>query len=165
MMLIGKTNDAQPASLRALGQTRPVNVRGHIGMTDFFKGGGKMSMLRSNLQRAGSAMLRDEFFAKHRTAGTLQIRTQHRHLASTFEEIGHADMTAHVDWTSLAERAQRCGLSIIGFTDQHHFITGIISEFGRGGSPEPPANASPARTDWGQSPLPFDSKRKRELPT
>jgi SAM-dependent MidA family methyltransferase len=70
----------------------------------------------------------DEFYAPYRTNGTLQCRAQHRLFASPFHEIGHADITAHVDWTSLAERAQKCGLSINGFTDQHHFITGIISE-------------------------------------
>ena len=70
----------------------------------------------------------DEFFAPYRTNGTLQYRAQHRLFASPFHEIGHADITAHVDWTSLAERAQKRGLSITGFTDQHHFITGIISE-------------------------------------
>jgi SAM-dependent MidA family methyltransferase len=108
---------------------------------------------------------RDEFFAEYRTAGTLQIRAQHGRLASPFEEIGRADVAAHVDWTNLAEHAQESGLSIVGFTDQHHFITGIISEFNKGVSPEPPANASPVRTDWDQSPLPFDPKSKRALQT
>jgi SAM-dependent MidA family methyltransferase len=70
----------------------------------------------------------NEFYEPYRTNGTLQCRAQHRLFASPFHEIGHADITAHVDWTSLAERAQKCGLSINGFTDQHHFITGIISE-------------------------------------
>jgi SAM-dependent MidA family methyltransferase len=70
----------------------------------------------------------DEFYAPYRTNGTLQCRAQHRLFASPFHEIGHADITAHIDWTSLAERAQKHGLSISGFTDQHHFITGIISE-------------------------------------
>ena len=70
----------------------------------------------------------DEFFSPYRTNGTLQCRAQHRLFASPFHEIGHADITAHVDWTRLAERAQDCGLSVTGFTDQHHFITGIISE-------------------------------------
>jgi SAM-dependent MidA family methyltransferase len=73
----------------------------------------------------------DEFYAPYRTNGTLQCRAQHRLFASPFHEIGHADITAHVDWTSLAERAQKCGLGINGFTDQHHFITGIISELFR----------------------------------
>ncbi|HEV3149160.1 MAG TPA: SAM-dependent methyltransferase [Chthoniobacterales bacterium] len=70
----------------------------------------------------------DEFFSPYRTNGTLQCRAQHRLFASPFHEIGHADITAHVDWTRLAKRAQDCGLSVTGFTDQHHFITGIISE-------------------------------------
>jgi SAM-dependent MidA family methyltransferase len=71
---------------------------------------------------------RDEFYAPHRTAGTLQVRAQHRRLASPFEQIGHADISAHVDWTSLAEHAEERGLRVHGFTDQHHFITGILSE-------------------------------------
>ena len=74
---------------------------------------------------------RDEFYAPHRSAGTLQVRAQHRLLASPFEQIGHADITAHVDWTSIAERAATCGLQVKGSVDQHHFITGILSELGR----------------------------------
>ncbi len=72
---------------------------------------------------------RDEFYAPYRTAGTLQVREKHRQLASPFEQIGHADITAHVNWTDLAERAESHGLRVAGFTDQHHFVTGIISEF------------------------------------
>ena len=64
-----------------------------------------------------------------------------------------------VDWRSIVERAQTNGLRVAGFTDQHHFLTGIISQFGRGGSSEPPAG------DWGQSPLPDSRKAKRELQT
>jgi SAM-dependent MidA family methyltransferase len=60
---------------------------------------------------------------------TIQIRAQHRHLDSPFDRIGHADITMHVDWRSIAERAQRKGLRVAGFTDQHHFLTGIISEW------------------------------------
>jgi len=74
---------------------------------------------------------RDEFYAPCRTSGTLQVRAQHRHLASPFEQIGHGDISAHLDWTSLAERAEERGLRVHGFTDQHHFITGILSELQR----------------------------------
>jgi len=71
---------------------------------------------------------RAEFYAHHRTNGTLQCRAQHRLFTSPFHEIGHADISAHVDWSSVAERAEAHGLHVGGFTDQHHFITGIISE-------------------------------------
>jgi SAM-dependent MidA family methyltransferase len=90
---------------------------------------------------------------------TVQVRAQHRNLNSPFEQIGYADITMHVDWTSIVERAQANGLRVAGFTDQHHFLTGIISELGKGGSPEPPAG------DCGQSPLPDSPKTTRELQT
>ena len=108
--------------------------------------------------------VRDEFYVQHRRAGTLQVRAQHRVLESPLENIGEADITAHVQWTSIAERAEARGFQIAGFTDQHHFITGIFSELGRGGSPEPPANANPSPGDWGQSPLP-SPKTQRALQT
>jgi SAM-dependent MidA family methyltransferase len=69
-----------------------------------------------------------EFYAPHRSSGTLQVRAQHRRLASPFEQIGCADITSHIEWTSLARRAEANGLRVQGFADQHHFITGIISE-------------------------------------
>ena len=62
---------------------------------------------------------------------TVQVRAQHRHLDSPFEQIGHADITVHVHWASILERARANGLHVAGFTDQHHFLTGIISELGR----------------------------------
>jgi SAM-dependent MidA family methyltransferase len=68
-----------------------------------------------------------EFYAPERTAGTLQCRAEHRAVSSPLEEIGRADITAHVDWTSVAERGQASGLQLIGFTDQHHFITGLLT--------------------------------------
>jgi SAM-dependent MidA family methyltransferase len=64
---------------------------------------------------------RDEF------RETVQVRAHHRHLDSPFEQIGHADITAHVNWTDIVERAEVNGLHLGGFTDQHHFLTGIIS--------------------------------------
>ena len=130
--------------------------------------------LSTKLER-GFVIAVDYGFSRAEFREVLQVRAKHRALDSPFDEIGEADITAHVNWTDLAERAQANGLRVAGFTDQHHFLTGIISEFGRGGSPRraigsgpeaaPPVNASPARTDWGQSPLLFDSKRKRELQT
>ena len=120
--------------------------------------------LSTKLER-GFVIAVDYGFSRAEFREVLQVRAKHRALDSPFDEIGEADITAHVNWTDLAERAEANGLRVAGFTDQHHFLTGIISEFGRADSPEPPANASPARTDWGQSPLPSDSKTKRALQT
>jgi len=70
---------------------------------------------------------RDQFYAPERNTGTLQCYARHRTMTSPLQEIGQTDISAHVDWTSLAERAQECGLTLTGFTDQYHFITGLIS--------------------------------------
>jgi SAM-dependent MidA family methyltransferase len=70
---------------------------------------------------------RAEFYAPARARGTLQSYAAHRALASPFEKIGESDITAHIEWTSLAEHAENCGLTIAGFTDQHHFLTGLLA--------------------------------------
>lgn len=70
---------------------------------------------------------REEFFAPQRTTGTLRAFAQHRRLASPLVALGRADITAHVEWTSLVERAERSGLRATGFADQHHFMTGLLA--------------------------------------
>jgi SAM-dependent MidA family methyltransferase len=60
--------------------------------------------------------------------GTLQCRANHQIVDSPLERVGECDITSHVDWTSIATRARRQTFEIAGFTDQHHFLTGIISE-------------------------------------
>jgi SAM-dependent MidA family methyltransferase len=60
---------------------------------------------------------------------TIQVRAQHRQLASPFQQVGHADITAHIDWKSIVSRARRTGLRVAGFTDQHHFLMGIVSRW------------------------------------
>ena len=77
---------------------------------------------------------RDQFYAEERSIGTLQCYAGHRRGASPLEAIGQTDITAHVDWTSVAERAEDCGLTLTGFTDQHHFITGLLSRMAAEGA-------------------------------
>jgi len=81
----------------------------------------------------------------------VQVRAQHRHLDSPFEQIGEADITIALDWRSIIDRAQANGFGVAGFTDQHHFLTGILSRF--------------ESRDF-KSSLAFDSRKaKRELQT
>jgi SAM-dependent MidA family methyltransferase len=72
---------------------------------------------------------RTEFYSLQRSRGSLQVRANQKKLSSPFQEIGLADISVHVEWTTLAEAAQSSGARPIGFTDQHHFFTGIISTF------------------------------------
>jgi SAM-dependent MidA family methyltransferase len=82
--------------------------------------------LSTKLQR-GFVIAVDYGFSRAEFREVLQVRTKHRTLDSPLEEIGEADITTHVNWTDLAERAEANGLRLAGFTDQHHFLTGIIS--------------------------------------
>ncbi len=70
---------------------------------------------------------RTEYFAAERTSGTLQGYAGHRTVSSPLHDIGRADIASHVEWTSVAETAEARGLAIVGFTDQHHFMTGMLS--------------------------------------
>jgi SAM-dependent MidA family methyltransferase len=100
----------------------------------------------------------------------VQVRARHKHLDSPFEKIGEADITMHVDWSSIVRRAKASGMRVAGFADQYHFLTGIISQLDGGGSPQSRAS------DWGPvtgakqrpgvpSSLAVSPKAKRELQT
>jgi SAM-dependent MidA family methyltransferase len=83
--------------------------------------------LAAKLER-GFVVAVDYGFARAEFREVVQARAQHRYLDSPFERIGEADITMHVNWTDIVERAESNGLRVAGFTDQHHFVTGIISE-------------------------------------
>lgn len=68
---------------------------------------------------------RSEFFAPERLSGTLRAYAAHRLEPDPLARPGELDLTAHVEFTSVIERAQRAGLALAGFTDQHHFMVGL----------------------------------------
>jgi SAM-dependent MidA family methyltransferase len=80
----------------------------------------------ANLRR-GFAIVSDYGHPRSRFHQSVHVRAQHRQLDSPFAQIGHADITMHVNWSDIAARAEANGLSIAGFTDQHHFLTGILT--------------------------------------
>ncbi|MGH8093033.1 MAG: class I SAM-dependent methyltransferase [Chthoniobacterales bacterium] len=76
---------------------------------------------------ADYGLARPDYYAASRRTGTLQSYAEHRVLPSPLDRVGASDITTHVEWTSTAERAKECGLRIAGFTDQHRFLTGLLS--------------------------------------
>lgn len=109
-----------------------------------------IGQIGANLQ-CGYAIAIDYGSLERKVERTVQVRARHRNLNSPFEQIGYADITMSINWSSIIERARANGLRTAGFTDQHHFLTGIISRFESG--------------DESQS-LFFDSRKaKRELQT
>ncbi len=68
---------------------------------------------------------REEFYAPTRREGTLSGYHAQTRNPDPLEHAGEADITAHVDFTSLAEHAESSGLHFTGYCDQHHFLVGL----------------------------------------
>jgi SAM-dependent MidA family methyltransferase len=67
---------------------------------------------------------RGEYYQPERTEGTLSCYSRHRRSYNPLEQPGEIDITAHVDFTSLAETAEKVSLRVAGYVDQHHFMVG-----------------------------------------
>jgi SAM-dependent MidA family methyltransferase len=67
---------------------------------------------------------RTDFYSPLRTEGTLSAYRNQRREENILERIGETDITAHVDFTAIAEAGLEGGCQLLGFTDQHHFMVG-----------------------------------------
>lgn len=65
---------------------------------------------------------RREYYHPQRQDGTLKCFYQHHHHDNPFMHIGLQDITAHVDFTTIAESADCAGLAVAGFTSQAAFL-------------------------------------------
>jgi SAM-dependent MidA family methyltransferase len=84
----------------------------------------------SKVLASGLALLIDygyprrEYYLRERTDGTLLCHYRHRAHPDPFAFIGLQDITAHVDFTAVAEAGVQAGLEVCGFTTQAHFLLG-----------------------------------------
>lgn len=65
---------------------------------------------------------RTEFYHPQRDQGTLMAHYRHRATADVFVWPGLADITAHVDFTAVAEAAERMGVQVAGFAPQAAYL-------------------------------------------
>jgi SAM-dependent MidA family methyltransferase len=80
-----------------------------------------------------------EYYHPQRNQGTLMCHYRHRSHSDPFVYPGLQDITAHVDFTSIAEAAYHCGLAVAGYTTQAYFllangIQDMINEVEPGGT-------------------------------
>ncbi len=68
---------------------------------------------------------RAEYYLPERSGGTLSAYAAHRRIDNPLALPGECDLTAHVDFTALAEAGTAAGLRVRGFTDQQRFISGL----------------------------------------
>ncbi|MFC5500384.1 class I SAM-dependent methyltransferase [Caenimonas terrae] len=64
----------------------------------------------------------DEYYHPQRHMGTLMCHRGHLADTDPLVDIGHKDITAHVDFTGLALAAQEAGLPVLGYTTQARFL-------------------------------------------
>ncbi len=82
----------------------------------------------ANMLEAGVVLLLDYGFPRHeyyhpeRNTGTLMCHYRHRAHDDPFVYPGLQDITAHVDFTAIAETGQASGLDVSGYTSQAYFL-------------------------------------------
>jgi SAM-dependent MidA family methyltransferase len=88
---------------------------------------GLVASLCQHLER-GALLLIDygfgerEYYHPQRTQGTLMCHYRHRAHDDPFFLTGLQDITAHVDFTAVAEAAVDHGAQLLGYTSQAHFL-------------------------------------------
>ncbi len=63
-----------------------------------------------------------EYYHPQRIGGTLMCHHQHRADPDPLTAVGEKDITAHVNFTTIALAGQDAGLAVLGYTTQAHFL-------------------------------------------
>ena len=81
---------------------------------------------------------RAEYYHPQRRGGTLAVHYRHHVLHDPLWLPGLSDLTAHVDFSAMAEVAFDAGLDVMGYTSQAHFLIncGIADELESAGPAE-----------------------------
>lgn len=103
----------------ALGYTSEINLAGAAWVRS----------LGDVLERGAALIIdygfpRREFYHPDRRRGTLVCHYRHRVHDDPLILVGLQDITAHVDFTALADAALESGFSVAGYTTQAHFLLG-----------------------------------------
>lgn len=67
----------------------------------------------------------DKYYHPQRHEGTLKCYYQHRHHNNPYVNIGHQDITCHVNFTALQKYGELFGLNTLGYTKQALFLMGL----------------------------------------
>ena len=67
----------------------------------------------------------DKYYHAQRSSGTLQCYYRHQRHHNPYLNVGHQDITAHVDFTALERQGKLCGLEKLGKTQQGLFLMAL----------------------------------------
>ncbi len=68
------------------------------------------------------------YYAPFRSHGTLTAYVKHHSVDDVLAEPGMRDITAHIDFTALAQAGEEAGLVPLGFLDQQRFLMGVAHD-------------------------------------
>ena len=80
---------------------------------------------RGYLLVADYGFSREDYYLPQRTEGTLSAYYRQRRESDPLARPGEQDLTAHVEFTTLAQTGLECGLDLLGYGDQHHYLVGL----------------------------------------
>ena len=75
---------------------------------------------------ADYGLLQEDFFAPHRSRGTLRTYSRHQVSSHLLDRAGDQDITAHVNFSLLIAAGESAGLATEQFTQQTNFLKGIV---------------------------------------
>lgn len=96
------------------------------------------ALSRGVLLLADYGFPRAEFYHPDRATGTLMCHYRHRAHSNPLVLVGLQDITAHVDFTAVAEAGIETGLELLGYTSQAMFLLGCGLDEIAAGLPEEP---------------------------
>ena len=125
----GEPPGAELAGIMAACPMRPPGFTTEIctGYQGFFRTLSK-KFLRGFLLAVDYGLTTSALLEEHRSEGTLRCYRNHRPDSRPLDEPGRKDITAHVNYSFLAEGAGRAGWRLEKFTDQHHFLVGAATQ-------------------------------------
>jgi SAM-dependent MidA family methyltransferase len=88
---------------------------------------------------------RSAYYQADRDMGTLMCHRRHQAHDDPYRDVGLQDITAHVDFTAVAEAAAAAGLEVAGFTTQANFLIGCGIDRLMADAPDPMAAALEAK--------------------
>lgn len=115
-----------PAALAQAVAARMPALRGYVSEINL-QGEAWIAAMGSWLDR-GAALLvdygfpRSEYYHPQRAGGTLMCHLRHHAHGDPFTAPGLQDITAHVDFTAMADAALEANLQVLGYTSQARFL-------------------------------------------
>jgi SAM-dependent MidA family methyltransferase len=115
-----------PVALASAVAARMPALPGYVSEINL-QGEAWIAAMGSWLER-GAALLvdygfpRNEYYHPQRAGGTLMCHLRHHAHGDPFTAPGLQDITAHVDFTAMADAALESGLQVLGYTSQARFL-------------------------------------------